>query len=211
MKKCREELINEEETLTMEKAMQIVQNYEYCQKQLSSMAPSSHDVDVVSRRPGKGARPKAPPRTTLSMVSRPSQANNNVETAVLPMRKGNVLLTENSATNVIKNHFQKCCCSTSFVYKINNDDASDSAKYVTGQCENSFDQEYFIDTVNALSSVSLSPDRAFAPLLIGPNQNPMQFKIDTGSAINILPHSQFKSLNMKYPVEALSMGTCSQS
>ena len=60
--KCREKLINEGEKLTMDKAIQIVQNYEYCQKQLSSMAPSSHNVDVVSRRPGKGARPKAPSR-----------------------------------------------------------------------------------------------------------------------------------------------------
>ena len=60
--KCREKLINEGEKLTMDKAIQIVQNYEYCQKQLSSIAPSSHNVDVVSRRPGKGACPKAPSR-----------------------------------------------------------------------------------------------------------------------------------------------------
>ena len=74
----------------------------------------------------------------------------------------------------------------------------------TGQCKNSFNQEYFIDTVSALSSVSLSPDHAFAQLLIGPNQNHVQFKTDTGSAVNILPHSQFKSLNVKHPLEAPS-------
>ena len=51
--KCREKLINEGDKLTMDKAIQIVQNYEYCQKQLSSMTlsgASGSNVDVVNRR-----------------------------------------------------------------------------------------------------------------------------------------------------------------
>ena len=175
----------------MDKAIQIVQNYEYCR--LSSMAPSNHNVDVVSRRPGKGARLKAPPRTNnANMGSRPLQANNS--TAVLLNCGTSHEKKKCPAYGKLchkchkKNHFQKCCRSTTFVHEINNDNASASATNVyTGQCENSFDQEYFIDTVSALSSVSLSPDLAFSQLLIGPNQNHLQFAIDTFSAVNALP------------------------
>ena len=51
--KCREKLINEGDKLTMDKAIQIVQIYEYCQKQLSSMTlsgASGSNVDVLNRR-----------------------------------------------------------------------------------------------------------------------------------------------------------------
>ena len=138
-------------------------------------------------------------QTTLSMGSGPSQANNSVETAVLSMRKRNVLLTKCQK----KNHFQKCCLSRTFVHEINNDNSSASATNVyTGQRENSFDQEYFIDTVSALSSVSLLPGHAFAQILTGPNQTPVQFKLTL--AVLLLQHSQFKSLNVKHPLEAPS-------
>ena len=63
--KCREKHINEGDKLTMDKAIQIVQNFEYCQKQLSTMTLSgatgtSVDVihDATHRRSTGGARPK---------------------------------------------------------------------------------------------------------------------------------------------------------
>ena len=63
--KCREKLINEGGKITMDKAIQIVQNFEYCQKQLSTMTLSgatgtSVDVihDATLRRSTGGARPK---------------------------------------------------------------------------------------------------------------------------------------------------------
>ena len=51
--KCREKLINEGEKLTMNKAIQKVQNYVYCQKQLQSMTSSGasgSNVDAVNQR-----------------------------------------------------------------------------------------------------------------------------------------------------------------
>ena len=63
--KCREKLIYEGDKLTMDKAIQIVQNFECCQKQLSMMTLSeatgtSVDVihDATHRRSTGGARPK---------------------------------------------------------------------------------------------------------------------------------------------------------
>ena len=71
----------------------------------------------------------------------------------------------------------------------------------TGVQYSDINQEYSIDTVSAFSSVSLSPDRAFAQLHVGPQNTQINFKIDTGSAVNILPHSLFKSLNSSHPIE----------
>ena len=48
--KCREKLINEGDKLTMHKAIQIVQNFENCQKQFSTMTSSGAtgtSVDVI--------------------------------------------------------------------------------------------------------------------------------------------------------------------
>ena len=63
--KCREKLINEEDKLTLDKAIQIVQNFEYYQKHLSRMTLSgatgtSVNVihDATHRRSTGGARPK---------------------------------------------------------------------------------------------------------------------------------------------------------
>ena len=48
------------------------------------------------------------------------------------------------------------------------------------------------------------PDPAFVQLHIGPQKTPINFKIDTGSSVNILPQSIYKSLNIKHPLEAPS-------
>ena len=63
--KCLKKLINEGDKLTLDKAIQIVQNFEYCQKQLSTMTLSgatgtSVDVihDATHQRSTGGARPK---------------------------------------------------------------------------------------------------------------------------------------------------------
>ena len=49
--KVREKLINEGDKLTMDRAIQIVQNHEYCQKQLNSMAMNiPTNIDAIGRR-----------------------------------------------------------------------------------------------------------------------------------------------------------------
>ena len=49
--KVREKLINVGENLTMDKAIQVVQNFEYCQEQLSSVSLSAgNNVDAVNKR-----------------------------------------------------------------------------------------------------------------------------------------------------------------
>ena len=72
-----------------------------------------------------------------------------------------------------RNHFQKLCRSRP-VHDI--DDQSECDNVYTGVQYSDINQEYFIDTVSAFSSVSLSPDRAFAQLHVGP-QNTQKVKL----------------------------------
>ena len=52
--KLREKLINEGEGLTLEKAIQVSQNFEYCKQQMNILnAKSSQDVNYVNNR-GRG-------------------------------------------------------------------------------------------------------------------------------------------------------------
>ena len=52
--KVREKLLNEGEKLTMHKAIQVDQNYEYCQEQLPSIAMSdTNNFHVINKRFGE--------------------------------------------------------------------------------------------------------------------------------------------------------------
>ena len=183
--KCREKLINEGDKLTMDKAIQIVQNYEYCQKQLSSMTlsgASGSNVDVVNRRRqnASGTRPK---------TSQPNQVGNTGQ-------RGQFKPCGNCGTKHWKNkcpaygkschhcgkrnHFQKLCRSKSSVnnsvHEINNDGASNVYNGRESTCTS--EKEFFIDTVSANPSIHVSPDRAFVQLHIGPQKTPVNFKIE---------------------------------
>ena len=92
------------------------------------------------------------------------------------------------------------CRSTKTVHEICEPCESSGA---TGYNKDLCDKDYFIDTVDTVSTplVSSSPDRAFATLLIGPGKRSLSFKVDTGSAVNILPYSYFSQLKVEHPLE----------
>ena len=86
------------------------------------------------------------------------------------------------------------------VQEINNDGVSNVYNGRESTCTS--EKKFFIDTVSANSSIHSSPDRAFVQLHIVPQKAPVNFKIDTGSSVNILPQSIYKSFNIKHPLEA---------
>ncbi|MET0104994.1 MAG: RNase H-like domain-containing protein [Sedimenticola sp.] len=201
--KCREKLINQADTLTMDKAIQIVQNYEYCQKQLTTMTLSGatgQTVDAVQGAHASGARPKTKTiRKNESNSTGQTKKRTNCGNCGTIHKKGNCPAFGEKCFKCGKlNHFKKKCRSRP-VHDI--DDLSD---YVNNGISSAIIKEYDIDTVSAFSSVSLSPDRAYAKLKIGPQKTLLNFKIDTGSAVNILTHSLFKSLNVSHPLEPSS-------
>ncbi|KAH3888414.1 hypothetical protein DPMN_012449 [Dreissena polymorpha] len=86
--KIREKLINEGETLTLDKTLQIAQSYEYSKDQLKSMqSTASNDVAIISKpgrrkqhiKGGSGGNKGATGRAQTKddgMARRPLQKNN---------------------------------------------------------------------------------------------------------------------------------------
>ena len=209
--KCREKLINEGEKLTMDKAIQIVQNYEYCQKQLKSMTSSGasggsgSNVDAVNRRntnAGEGARPKSsqPNKGQRQQYKHCGNCWTKHEKKKCPAYGKTCYKCGKN------NHYQKLCrakqWTTSSVHGINNDDENNTHNVLYNRCENacSSEREFFIDTVSA-SNIHITPDHAYVPLHIGPQKKQINFKIDTGSSVDILPYKEFKSLSIKHPLQ----------
>ena len=100
------------------------------------------------------------------------------------------------------NHYQKLCrakqWTTSSVHGINNDGENNTHNGCENAC--SSEREFFIDTVYA-SKIEITPDHAYVTLHIGPQKKQINFKIDTGSSIDILSYKVFKSLNIKQPLQ----------
>ncbi|MCG7868790.1 MAG: hypothetical protein JAY74_20765, partial [Candidatus Thiodiazotropha taylori] len=193
--KVRAKLIDEGEKLTMDKAIQIAQNYEYCQKQLSSMALSSPgNVDAVKR----GTKP--------SGRRHPKQQPKEKQTPKTPCGNCGTFHVKDKCPAYGKecrechrmNHYAKMCRSKKTVHEL-------EARGATGYDMNFHSDkeytDYSIDTVSA-TGYSTSPDRAFATLLLGPSKVPISFKVDTGSAVNILPASRLAQFRLNYPLEA---------
>ena len=142
--KVREKLINEGDKLTMDKAVQVVQNYEYCQQQLSSMnIASASNVDAVKTANGtsrQGARRKfANHGRRQETRSNPKQRQSCGKCG--PMHsKDNVCPAKGKQCHKCNkmNHFQVVCRSTKSVHQVTLDDSSESN-----------DQEYSIDMVSA--------------------------------------------------------------
>ena len=130
-------------------------------------------------------------------------STNNAGTAGLNTRKRSVRRYGKTCYKCGKNnHYQKLCRAKHFVtnsvHEINNDGANNTHNGCENAC--SSEREFFIDTVSA-SNIHITPDRAFVPLYIGPQKKQINFKIDTGSSADILPYKEFKSLNIKQPLQ----------
>ena len=104
------------------------------------------------------------------------------------------------------NHVQLMCRSKT-VHDI--DTAEKNIDYYGASgCDNSFSydghKEHFIDVIDKgrVSTFSHSPDRAFVSLALGPKKIPVQFKIDTGSEVNIISCKVLDKLNVQTPLEA---------
>ena len=189
--KVREKLINEGDKLTMDRAIQIVQNHEYCQKQLNSMAMNiPTNIDAIGRRQQSGAnsRRQTKPGPRSKPCDRCGNYHNN--DSVCPAKGKRCRKCKKM------NHFQKVCRSKKFVNNVNEN---------VSQSESCEDTEYSVNMVSASSSSTIPPDRdrdsLSVTLKIGPNSSNIKFKIDTGSSSNIIPFTMFKTLGIKSALE----------
>ena len=180
--KVREKLINEGDKLTMDKAIQIVQNFEYCQQQLHSMATSQagNNVDAVKKSTKctkKAQRQRSDQKKRTQWTC--GRCGYNHDSKAVCSAKGKKCNKCNKL-----NHFAKVCKTKSVDFVNESDD----------ECRG-----YSVDMVSASSlfTHSASDDQMLVNLQIGPKMSKMMFKIDTGSSANIIPFTQFQLLGIK--------------
>ncbi|XP_021368026.1 uncharacterized protein K02A2.6-like, partial [Mizuhopecten yessoensis] len=206
--KVREKLINEGEKLTLDKAIQVAQSYEYSQQQLKSMtqqevhsvkrgAPSGHQRRTNEHRAGRhsnghkpsypGSRQQAHGHMNGDMKRHSSgsaQKSGQSECGRCGFQHNKLAICPAKGKQCQScnkyNHFsKKCFFKGAKVHDVEAlPDSSDS------------NDEFFIDSIKTPSNAN----QAFYTLHVGPKKVPVRFKLDTGSQANILPNSLFETL-----------------
>ena len=192
--KVREKLITEGEKLTLDKAIQIAQSYEYSQEQLKTMSAQEAAVHHVSRRESnrpnrsKGNQGRQLKHTPMESRDRgkfsKEQPQKTKETecdkcGYNHIRSAKCPAQGQQCTNCKKwNHFAKKCRSR----KVNELVIPES------------DTEFYTECIET----NHRSDQAFCTLLLGQKHTPVRFKLDTGSQVNILPNHVYSSLGSPY-------------
>ncbi|MES9883587.1 MAG: RNase H-like domain-containing protein [Sedimenticola sp.] len=223
-KRVREKLINIGADLTLDKAIQIAQGHEYAMTQLESMSPrDAPDVSYVkpgrkqtyisqprrtyqwqpnqgtgaSTHPNQGAKGSSKPPWALTQKNRPFDRKNSDKCGNCGGNKHTRDQCPAKGQTCFKcgrmNHFKEFCRSGRKVYGINVEIDSSS-----GEEESNF----YVDTVTSCFDSTSQPDQAFANVTLGPSNTHINFKIDTGSQVNIIPKHMFYDMNIKHPLAA---------
>ena len=180
--KIREKLINVGRDLTLHKAIQIEQNYEYAQEQMIQMTPNdvhmiklktkrrvkrlSHSGTAMGQRQLYGATGYTPhgygPQIGTMNKTRCEQDAKCTNCGYDAHKSNKVCPAKGQMCNKL-NHFQRVCRSKS-VHEVKSDQF---------QFEDS-DSDFYVDTVDTSFSHC---DQAFATVNIGPKKTLMKFKI----------------------------------
>ncbi|XP_021361397.1 uncharacterized protein K02A2.6-like [Mizuhopecten yessoensis] len=206
--KVREKLINEGEKLTLDKAIQVAQSYEYSQQQLKSMtqqevhsvkrgAPSGHQRRTNEHRAGRhsnghkpsypGSRQQAHGHMNGDMKRHSSgsaRKSGQSECGRCGFQHNKLAICPAKGKQCQScnkyNHFsKKCFFKGAKVHDVEAlPDSSDS------------NDEFFIDSIQTPRNAN----QAFYTLHVGPQKVPVRFKLETGSQANILPNSLFETL-----------------
>ena len=200
--RVREKLINEGDKLTLDKAIQIAQTHEYPQQQLKTM--SQQQVHGINRRNSNRQEQSYRNQQRIGFQNKDDVRKNQDERRRLDRKRrdqGNQECSKcgrkNSKTDkcpaqgkqgnkcIKYNHFANKCLSN----RVNN--VHDVACHNENELQ--FDEEFVIDCIQCDTN-SPSDNQAFCTFLVGSKQKSVKFKLDTGSQVNILPKSIYKSL-----------------
>ncbi|MCG7879803.1 MAG: hypothetical protein N0C90_26270, partial [Candidatus Thiodiazotropha endolucinida] len=197
--KVRSKLIDEGEKLTLEKAVQIGQSYEYAQAQLKSMGnaiSNQQEVHAVQSAAAKQSqkqggnvpqrrRHKQQRRTATSTKKNCTRCGYESH----PDGKTCPAMGKTCSKCSKKNHFAQCCKSSKA--------SVNEISHTHGETISSDDSDFFVETIDT----DLETNQAFVSVLLGPGKLPTQFKLDTGSQVNVLPESIFGRLKYKAPLQ----------
>jgi len=216
---------NDRRRKTLDKAIRISQNFEYCRQQMSLI--NQKDVHLISSR-DKGhlrggrrgrERDRYPAQREVQQKADQDQPSYRRAQQTAPNRgNGRDRRCERCGNPPHKERTQcpawgKTCnrchkkkhwrrmCKLKYVYDVDNSDSENTQD--DDSCD-SWIQPYSIDTVSQpqSSTHSSAPNKAFVNVSIGPNLQNIQFKIDTGSSVNTISQKHFESLNIKAPLKA---------
>lgn len=192
--KMREKLLTVGEDLTLARAVQICQSYEYAQEQLKTMLPqgsfsgaATAAVSYVERRDSnQGTKPKGPkPRKGATGTyakpgkQKPSANLSDCGNCGKKHFKGRCPAKGKQCYHCKKwNHFSTVCKAKS----VNNVDITDDFHF----------EDIYIDSVDS----RISNGQVFAEMEVGPSEQKVNFKVDTGSQVNILPYYVFQQLGV---------------
>ena len=205
--KVREKLINEGEKLTLDKAIQIAQSYEYSQQQLKSMGSQLDQVNSIrkastSRHPVKkrtdpGSHPGPDgARRRRNRNYRPQNQNGHPECDQCGYKhsRAEKCPAQGKICKNCKgyNHFAKKCRFK----KVDDIQIEPESQYVDSE------SEFFIDSIDSCTgSKTKSVDQAFCNISVGPSLSNVRFKLDTGSQANILPRHVFESIGQVHDLD----------
>ena len=207
--KIREKLINEGDKLTLDKAIQIAQSYEYAQEQLKTMAAPTevHYISNTTQKtsPIKGTHTNPKPQGKSGRKQRnrgargmdkPGQqkyASDKCGNCGYKHTKTETCKAKGKQCNFCHkwNHFEIVCRSKKSVHEV-------SERNYDSQVQNSDSDDFFVDSVESNKLVN---DQAFVEIEVGPSSLPINFKIDTGSQVNILPYQTYTKLNLHHTLQ----------
>lgn len=196
--KVREKLIQEGQTLTLEKAISIAQSHEYSREQLKSMSASSSstsDVHSVKNSTTSGYAQKRRNEVQRGKSTNRSQYGGQCGNCGNRHSKSDICSAKGKKCNKCHklNHFAKVCRSKS-VHEITGF-YPQPEQPLPNTPNLAPDPDLFIDSIQG--NLNVQQDKAFATCNIGPNLVPIQFKLDTGSQVNIVPLKVYRKLDIK--------------
>ena len=193
--RVREKLLSQGPELTLDKAIDIARSYELAQVQLKAMANDSHEVHTVHRKAGKSATVRYPSRAN---VSRPSEGSKTNYKACSACGGHHNKLSECPAKGkqCLKcrklNHFARVCKS-----KNHSSNRTGHRDVHAVEDDEDYDSELFVDIV---STERKNEESAYADIGLGPQNQQMTFKLDTGAQANVIPAKDFATLMPSTPI-----------
>ena len=207
--KIREKLINEGKKLSLEKAIQICQSFEYAQEQLREMSHQPQATTTLvnaikskkkgstfkkgtghntSGQPGHNTSGQGERKGPLHPKSQPVSTR-SCQNCGKYHGKTQVCTAKGKQCFKCKkwNHFSSVCKSSVNEIRINDCEISDTNDY----------QGIFVDCVES----KIINGQVFADFEVGHCKKSVKFKLDTGSQVNILPYKVFQSLGTSTVLE----------
>lgn len=186
--KIREKLLTVGADLTLQKAVEICQSYEYAQEQLRSMHPqgaASSTVAHVKKSGWKGEQRKKTAKGDNQKKKERDTQNHDQRTCRYCGKcheKGQCPAKGKQCRSCKKwNHFATVCMRAKRVNEVDQNDSESESSDV------------FIDSVNSQKE---NKSQIFSEIEVGPKNKKISFKADTGSQVNILPLYFFQEIGV---------------